>query len=340
MGNETKANTTISLTMNRSLILDDSLDNYKPNSKFIIDTDAAIYDEDDVDTALRKLEKSLDAAHLNETQEDTPNRSDLNTTSNSNREETNNNLIDSLDKVELSEDLYLFKSQKLTFKRFKSFFFVLDSACYLSYYKNKEDSKTGRPIDKICLKNCELTPDVNLSNRKFGINLRVPSTEGMTELSLRCIDENSYARWLSACKLASRNKTIEDRSFTTETNSILNLFRMQQNKADKLASNLEPNEQSMKVNSPAKVKPVESSQIDNENTQANNLLTLRMIKKHKLKQLNDKILEAYSGISHLDLFESKWHYIKAWQALPAYGISYFTVKIKGSRYKEVNYQKI
>ncbi len=52
-------------------------------------------------------------------------------------------------------------------------------------------------------------------------------------------------------------------------------------------------------------------------------------------KLNDKILEAYSTISDLDLFESKWRYIKAWQALPNYGISYFVVKIKGSRLKEV-----
>lgn len=52
------------------------------------------------------------------------------------------------------------------------------------------------------------------------------------------------------------------------------------------------------------------------------------------KKLNDKILEAYSAISHLDLYESKWHYIKLWQTLPSYGVSYFTVKMKGSRHKE------
>jgi hypothetical protein len=33
--------------------------------------------------------------------------------------------------------------------------------------------------------------------------------------------------------------------------------------------------------------------------------------------------------------DSKWRYIKEWQGLPTYGISYFCVKIKGSRFKEV-----
>ena len=50
--------------------------------------------------------------------------------------------------------------------------------------------------------------------------------------------------------------------------------------------------------------------------------------------MNDRILEAYSTISDLDVNESKWKYIMAWQALPTYGMSYFVIKLKGSRYRE------
>jgi hypothetical protein len=50
--------------------------------------------------------------------------------------------------------------------------------------------------------------------------------------------------------------------------------------------------------------------------------------------LNDKIVEAYSAISHLELHAAKWRYIKAWQALPSYGISYFAVRINNSRQKK------
>jgi hypothetical protein len=46
-------------------------------------------------------------------------------------------------------------------------------------------------------------------------------------------------------------------------------------------------------------------------------------------------MEAYSSISDLKLFEAKNLYIKTWQNLPQFGVTYFIVKFKGSRYKEV-----
>ena len=49
--------------------------------------------------------------------------------------------------------------------------------------------------------------------------------------------------------------------------------------------------------------------------------------------MNDKIVEAYSAISELELHAAKWRYIKAWQALPSYGISHFAVRINNSRQK-------
>ena len=44
-------------------------------------------------------------------------------------------------------------------------------------------------------------------------------------------------------------------------------------------------------------------------------------------------MEAYSAISALELHAAKWRYIKAWQALPSYGISHFAVRINNSRQK-------
>lgn len=317
--------------MSRFLILDDTNNSkQKTSKKCIINETSAIYEDDDVDTALRKLEKSLEVIQLTKNSNESQQTKDDKTNSNT-KNETSGEF-----KLELAEELFLIKQQKLSFKKLKSFYFVLDSTCYLSYFKNKEDSKCGRPIDKICLKGCELVPDVNVSHKKFGINLKVPSIEGMTEMALRCPNEESYARWLSACKLASRNKKISDSVFQNETNSILNLLQIQKSKlsmGNDSADNCS-NQKTMSLNSNTKSIDSRSQTESNENTQANNLLTVRMLKKYKVKQLNDKILEAYSAISHLDLYESKWHYIKAWQALPSYGISYFTVKIKGSRHKE------
>lgn len=46
-------------------------------------------------------------------------------------------------------------------------------------------------------------------------------------------------------------------------------------------------------------------------------------------------MEAHSNVQNLNLIESKMAYIKAWQALPDFGITYFVIKQKNSK-KEVS----
>lgn len=57
------------------------------------------------------------------------------------------------------------------------------------------------PVHDINLKGCEVTPDVNISQNKYGIKLEVPSSEGMTEMYIRCDDVSNqkviyYYGWL------------------------------------------------------------------------------------------------------------------------------------------------
>lgn len=52
-------------------------------------------------------------------------------------------------------------------------------------------------------------------------------------------------------------------------------------------------------------------------------------------QLEKRILEAHANVQNLPLMEAKMAFIKAWQSLPDYGISYFIVKQKNAK-KEVN----
>jgi hypothetical protein len=42
------------------------------------------------------------------------------------------------------------------------------------------------PVHEINLRGCEVTPDVNISQNKYGIKLEVPSAEGMSEMYIRC----------------------------------------------------------------------------------------------------------------------------------------------------------
>ncbi|CAF4642392.1 unnamed protein product, partial [Rotaria sp. Silwood2] len=50
--------------------------------------------------------------------------------------------------------------------------------------------------------------------------------------------------------------------------------------------------------------------------------------------LTERILEAHATVSNLDGTEAKLRYLKAWQALPEFGITTFIVKFKDSNKKE------
>ena len=255
----------------------------------------SIEDEDDVDTALSKLEKSLDIVEISTDgiKHDTSNSK--NSAYNESCMEKSRDGGDSSDikenANELCEDLYLIKQQKYTFKKLKAYFFILNDTHYLSYYKSKEDCK-GKPIDKINLRGCELVPDVNISARKFGINIQVPSVDGINEISLRCPNEESYARWMSACKLAAKNKSISDTAFFIESKSILNLLHMQQQKKSSnlnLANTTTPQNSSnggSKQVISTSTSMIDFNSTDNAEVQATNLLPARILKKHKLKQVN------------------------------------------------------
>jgi hypothetical protein len=257
-------------------------------------------DDDDVDTALSKLEKSLDISQIDNSKHEIISSivTDINSicTTNGNNgmklSNTNNSNQDGLTlineketdlkskdiNVRLCEELYLMKSQKYTFKKYKAYYFVLNNTHYLSYFKSKEDSN-GKPIDKINLKNCELIPDVNVASRKFCITLKLPSVDGMNEISLRCPNEESYAKWMSACKLASRNKSINEISYQNEVNSILNLLNMQKKKT------ITVNSQSPNVKYAQTISTDDLEQMDSSEAHATNLLPLKLTKKYKLKQV-------------------------------------------------------
>lgn len=80
----------------------------------------------------------------------------------------------------------------------------------------------------INLRGCELTPDVNLAQAKYGIKLEVPNQEGMTEYWIRCEAEEQYARWMAAFRLASKGKSMSDStSYDAEVRQIIDFLSMQ-----------------------------------------------------------------------------------------------------------------
>uniref|UniRef100_A0A670YTB8 FERM domain containing kindlin 3 n=1 Tax=Pseudonaja textilis TaxID=8673 RepID=A0A670YTB8_PSETE len=147
---------------------------------------------------------------------------------------------------------------------------------------------------------CEVVPDVNISGQKFCIKLLVPSPDGMSEIHLRCVDEQQYASWMAGCRLAAKGKTMADASYQAEKENILSFLKLQ------------------------KTNPEMSLTAETEGTQW--LVSPRYQKKFKPKQLTPRILEAYQNVSQHSLAEAKMKFIQAWQSLPDFGISYFVVR--------------
>ena len=55
----------------------------------------------------------------------------------------------------------------------------------MALFRSKEEAH-DTPIMKVNLRGCEVHPDVNIAQEKYGIKLFVPSSDGMSEVWIRC----------------------------------------------------------------------------------------------------------------------------------------------------------
>uniref|UniRef100_A0A4W4FP28 PH domain-containing protein n=1 Tax=Electrophorus electricus TaxID=8005 RepID=A0A4W4FP28_ELEEL len=206
---------------------------------------------------------------------------------------------------------------KRLLRTFKDYWFVFRDTS-ISYYKNKE-SANGEPIEQLHLRGCEVVPDVNVTEKKFGIKLLLPVADGMNEVYIRCENETQYAKWKAACILASKGKTMAYSSYRTEVKNIQSFLQMKS-----LApppGQASPDVDSMEMNAECFVSP-------------------RYTKKYKAKQvkmalLTTRILEAHQNISQLSLMDAKMRFIQAWQSLPEFGITYYIVRFRGCKKDEI-----
>lgn len=223
-----------------------------------------------------------------------------------------------------------FRPKKLTLKSWRRAFFTFKDLS-INWYNAAADSH-GPPLGRLYLKGAEVSNDVSLSENKFNIKLMIPSAEGMSEFWVRCdsvrvekvfrvqtnrefilntfCKEQQYAKWLAGCKLAARGKTMADSSYHTEVETIRRLLAMQH---------------------PAPV-PVSRAVVAPQDFNPEEFLPSRFVKKIRSRQsMVQRILEAHANVNELNLADAKLEYIKAWQALPEYGIHYFVVRFRSSR---------
>ncbi|XP_014857398.1 PREDICTED: fermitin family homolog 1 [Poecilia mexicana] len=243
---------------------------------------------DEVEAALSNLEVTLECGHADRILEDIT------------------------DIPELADTLRLFRPKRLSLRPYKEYWFVFKDTT-ISYFKSKEAS-SGEPIEKMQLRGCEVVPDVNVTEKKFGIKLLLPVADGMNEVYIRCDNETQYAKWKAACILASKGKTMAYSSYKTEVKNIQSFLQMKS-----LApppGQAAPDLDAMEMNAECFVSP-------------------RYSKKLKTKQLTARILEAHQNIAKLSLIEAKMRFIQAWQSLPEFGINYYIVRFKGSKKDEI-----
>lgn len=212
---------------------------------------------------------------------------------------------------ELQDYMRFFKPKKFGFKSYKKGYFVFKDT-HLFMYRSADEKDQATP-NKFNLKGCETNADVNVSTQKFNIKLFIPSHDGMTELWLRPDTEDQYARWMAGFRLASKGRTMADSSYDQEVKSISALLSMQR---------------------PAMSSPGTMS--SEANFQPENYVAQRFLRKMKSpRQITQRILEAHSNVRDMKLNEAKLNYIKAWQTLPEYGLTYFIVRLKGSKKEEL-----
>ncbi|XP_077465677.1 fermitin family homolog 3b [Stigmatopora argus] len=220
-------------------------------------------------------------------------------------------MLNNMTAPELHDYLKIFRPKRLTLKGYKQYWFKFKDTS-ISYFKSKEESN-GEPIQQINLKGCEVAPDVNMAAQKFLIRLLIPVPEGMNEVYLRCENEEQYARWMAACRLASKGTSLADSSFQSEISGIRSFLAMQNTSSSSHGN----------------------AAASDENINTYSLVSPRYQKKYKTKQLTPRILDAYQNVAQLSLVDAVSRFLQIWQALPDFGLSYFVVRFKGSRKDEV-----
>ncbi|XP_037085700.1 unc-112-related protein-like isoform X2 [Pollicipes pollicipes] len=240
--------------------------------------------EDDVASALDQLQVKLEGTHVN-------------------------GAGGSLTQVpRLADYLRFLRPRRFTLKGFKRYWFVYkDMSLYL--YKSEEEADQ-QPYLQVDLKGCEVVPDVNIAGGKYGIKLQVPAPDGLSDMMLRCESEEQYARWVSACRLAARGRSMADSSFETEVRATQERLALQR---------------------PAPTPAISPHTLQIE---PDDYVPPRFTKKLRGK-LTQKILEAHANVANYGLVEAKLNYIKSWKAQPEFGISFFVVKLLKAKKEEL-----
>ena len=78
---------------------------------------------------------------------------------------------------------------------------------------------------------CEVTPEVNINKDKYNIKLTIPGPD-MYEMEMGCSSPQQYVKWMAACRLASKGKTMADPTYEMEMSGVRTFLNMQNDVKD------------------------------------------------------------------------------------------------------------
>ena len=64
--------------------------------------------------------------------------------------------------------------------------FSLKTSICNFFFVIRDADRGHNPSISVSLKGCEITPDIHIGSGKYGIKMSVPSTDGMSDLWVRC----------------------------------------------------------------------------------------------------------------------------------------------------------
>ncbi|KAA0194195.1 Fermitin family 1 [Fasciolopsis buskii] len=229
----------------------------------------------------------------------------------------------------LQESLRVYRDRTLLIRRYKVLWVVIVETRLYSY---KTRTDTESPLMVYSLRDCSITPDVSTAMQKYNLKLSLfiePNkknrnrTNGMhspysgsvrdqsaqrEEVWLRFDTAEQYARWLAACTLGSKGKTLASRvAYEKEMETILEILRLQV---------------------PGPTPMISTAKSVKYLGDLSNFCSERIIRKARSKEyLRQRITEAHVNIRDVSLTKSKFKHVQAWQRLKHFGRSYFTVHL-------------
>ncbi|KAA3679598.1 kindlin 2 [Paragonimus westermani] len=227
----------------------------------------------------------------------------------------------------LQDSLRVFRERTFMFRRYKVYWVVIREARLLLYRSERE---TDQPLYSYSLCDCSVTPDVSTATHKYILKLVVlaepnrpngigarsngsstPHTNSIPtvcreEIWLRFEAAEQYARWLAACRLGAKGKTLASRvAYEKEVETILEILRLQV---------------------PGPTPAISANESVKYLGDLTDFCAERIIRKARSKNyLRQRITEAHVNIRNIPLLDAKHKYIQAWQRLTSFGRSYFTV---------------